>query len=66
MLSEVTCGWMFIFRALNYLTTALTLRVCACVSLSQRESARCGPLFHTYQSSSRGQCVQKEIMAERK
>lgn len=24
-LSEVTQGWMFIFRALNYLTTALTL-----------------------------------------
>lgn len=41
-------GWMFIFRTLNYLTTALCMCVCvyACTSvlLSQWESGRCGPL----------------------
>lgn len=43
-LSEVTQGWMFIFRALDYLTTTDCVYVCVCVcahahaGMSLRES----------------------------
>lgn len=50
-LSEVTHGWMFIFRAVNYLTKALAVPAYVraesmCVSV--QESGRCGPLSPTY------------------
>lgn len=67
-LSEVTHGWMFIFRAPNYLTTALTVCVCACpwvcVSLCVTISARVREMWpavpYIPQSSPRGQCVQRD------
>jgi len=61
-LSEVTRGWMFIFRAVNYLTTALAVCVCACMCVYLRRSqGRCGPLSTPYHKVHReaSECRQK-------
>lgn len=58
----MTQGWMFIFRALNYLTTALTLSLSDYLSESQSDVARCP---HIPQGSSRGQRVKNKIRGER-
>lgn len=62
----MTQGWMFIFRALNYLTTALTLSLYLSLSdslsESQSDAAQCP---HIPQGSSGGQRVKNKIRAER-
>lgn len=63
-LSEVTHGWMFIFRAANYLTAALTVcvrarvRVCHYLSQSQGDVACC-PL-HTTEFTKRAVCTERD------
>lgn len=64
-LSEVTPGWMFIFRAANYLTTALTVCVRACMSVchylseSQGDVACC-PLHTTTEFTERAVCAERD------
>lgn len=63
--SEVTHGWMFIFRVVNYLTTALVVCVHACVYISAGVREMWPAVSYIPQSSPRGQRVQTEIRAER-
>lgn len=70
-------GCLFLERWIISQQLTVCMFVCVCaracwhefawvsVSPSQRESGRCGLLSPTHQSSPRGQCVQREIRAER-
>lgn len=48
---------MFIFRTLNYLTTALCVCVCYCLSGSQGNVARC--LLHITEFTKRAVCTER-------
>lgn len=77
-LSEVTRGWMFIFRACRVISQQRRLRACClhvclcewvvrvslCVTISARVRETWPAVPYIPQGSPRGQCAQREIRAE--